>query len=86
MHLNKQERAEHRARKSKEKRRERRRLKQWHDLQSRTYTDRWDEQARTDDGIEQYRNKINRDCGMFNEDFESGNSTWRKQKRLDTSD
>ena len=88
MHLNKQERAEHRTRKDREKRRDRRRVKQWHTLQARTLTDAelWDDIAKSDDNIEQYRNKVNRNCGMFNEDFENGKTTMRKRDNIYNSD
>ena len=81
MGLDKRQRAEERSRKDKEKRKERRRFNRWHELQSRTYTDanNWDDQAKTDESIEHYRAKINKECGMFDEDYETGRSTWQKK-------
>lgn len=82
MGLHRQERAELRARKNREKRKERRRIKLWHHLQSRSYTDasNWDDKAKTDESIEHYRDKINKECGMYDEDYETGRSTWHKKK------
>jgi hypothetical protein len=88
MGMNKFERAEAKARKEKGKRKERRRLKHWHNLQSRSYTDAsyWDDKAKSDDGVDHYRSKIDKNCGMFGEEYETGRSSFRDRRNDQSGD
>lgn len=71
-HLNAKEREIHREVKDREKRRNRRREKLWYNLQNRVLEQGqwWDEKALEPENVDRYRKEVNRNCGIWRQQYE----------------